>query len=153
MCQYRFKHTNPYTIHIQSIEFTLKENAMSEEKNPLNVYNQLEIIKNAVDQIETIHVYELANRQFGTSSEESLKIRIDELDKQILEYELQLADSQGYIDDILDSNKSLLEANNQLIAEKNLALENRQLTQDQADKIVSAYHQLPWIVKKFYGVN
>jgi hypothetical protein len=126
---------------------------MSEEKNPLNVYNQLEIIKNAVDQIETIHVYELANRQFGTSSEESLKIRIDELDKQILEYELQLADSQGYIDDLLDSNKSLLEATNQLIAEKNLALENRQLTQDQADKIVSAYHQLPWIVKKFYGVN
>jgi hypothetical protein len=126
---------------------------MNEEKNPLNVYNQLEIIKNAVDQIETIHVYELANRQFGTSSEESLKIRIDELDKQILEYELQLADSQGYIDDILDSNKKLLEANNQLIAEKNLALENRQLTQDQADKIVSAYHQLPRLVKKFYGVN
>ena len=126
---------------------------MSEEKNPLNVYNQLEIIKNALDQIETIHIYELANRQFGTSSEESLKIRIDELDKQILEYELQLADSQGYIDDILDSNKILLEATNQLIAEKNLALENRQLTQDQADKIVSAYHQLPWIVKKFYGVN
>jgi len=126
---------------------------MSEEKNPLNVYNQLEIIKNAVDQIETIHVYELANRQFGTSAEEELKKRIDELDKQILEYELQLADSQGYIDDILDSNKRLLEANNQLISEKNLALENRQLTQDQADKIVSAYHQLPWIVKKFYGVN
>jgi len=126
---------------------------MSEEKNPLNVYNQLENIKNAVDQIETIHVYELANRQFGTSAEEELKKRIDELDKQILEYELQLADSQGYIDDILDSNKILLEATNQLIAEKNLALENRQLTQDQADKIVSAYHQLPWIVKKFYGVN
>jgi hypothetical protein len=126
---------------------------MSEEKNPLNVYNQLEIIKNAVDQIETIHVYELANRQFGSSAEEELRKRIDELDKQILEYELQLADSQGYIDDILDSNKNLLEATNQLVAEKNLALENRQLTQDQADKIVSAYHQLPWIVKKFYGVN
>jgi hypothetical protein len=153
MCQYRFKHTNPYTIHIQSIEFTLKENAMSEEKNPLNVYNQLEIIKNAVDQIETIHVYELANRQFGTSTEEELKVRIDELDKQILEYELQLADSQSYIDSILDSNKRLLEANNQLISEKNLALENRQLTQDQADKIISAYKKLPRLVKKFYGVN
>ena len=126
---------------------------MSEEKNPLNVYNQLEIIKNAVDQIETIHVYELANRQFGTSTEEELKVRIDELDKQILEYELQLADSQSYTDSLLDSNKRLLEANNQLIAEKNLAIENRQLTQDKADKIVSAYHQLPWVVKKFYGVN
>jgi uncharacterized protein YwgA len=126
---------------------------MNEEKNPLNVYNQLEIIKNSVAQIETIHVYELANRQFGTSAEEGLKKRIDELDKQVLEYELQLAESQAYIDSVLDSNKRLLEANNQLIAEKNLALENRQLTQDQADKIVSAYHQLPWVVKKFYGVN
>jgi len=66
---------------------------------------------------------------------------------------LQLADSQGYTEDILDSNKRLLEANNQLISEKNLALENRQLTQDQADKIISAYKKLPRLVKKFYGVN
>lgn len=126
---------------------------MNEEKNPLNVYNQLEIIKDALTQIETIHVYELANRQFGTSTEEELKKRIDELDKQVLEYELQLAELQAYIDSLLDANKRLFEANNQLIAEKNLALENRQLTQDQTDKIVSAYHQLPWVVKKFYGVN
>jgi hypothetical protein len=126
---------------------------MNEEKNPLNVYNQLEVIKNALAQIETIHVYELANRQFGTSAEEELKTRIDELDKQILEYELQLAESQSYIDSILDSNKKLLEANNQLISEKNLALENRQLTQDQADEIISAYNKLPRVVKKFYGVN
>lgn len=126
---------------------------MPEEKNPLNVYNQLEVIRNALDQIETIHVYELTNRQFGTSSEDSLKIRIDELDKQILEYELQLADSQSYTDSLLDSNKRLLEANNQLIAEKNLALENRQLTQDQADQIIAAYNKLPRVVKKFYGVN
>ena len=126
---------------------------MNEEKNPLNVYNQLEVIKNAVAQIETIHVYELANRQFGTSAEEELKKRIDELDKQVFDYELQLEEMQSYADSILESNKRLLEANNKLIAEKNIALENRQLTQDQADKIVSAYHQLPWVVKKFYGVN
>lgn len=126
---------------------------MNEQKNPLNVYNQLEVIKNAVAQIETIHVYELANRQFGTSTEEELKKRIDELDKQVLEYELQLAELEAYIDSILDTNQRLFGANNQLITEKNLALENRQLAQDQADKIVSAYHQLPWVVKKFYGVD
>jgi hypothetical protein len=126
---------------------------MNEEKNPLNVYNQLEIIKNALAQIETIHIYELANRQFGTSAEEELKKRIDELDKQILEYELQLADSQGYIDDILDSNKRLLEATNQVIAEKNLALENHQLTEDRAEEIIAAYNKLPRIVKKLYGVK
>ena len=126
---------------------------MPEEKNQLNVYNQLDIIKNALAQIETIHVYELANRQFGNSIEDSLKIRIDELDKQILEYELQLAELHAYIDSLLDSNRRLLEANNQLIVEKNLVLENREVTESQADKIVSAYHQLPWVVKKFYGVK
>jgi hypothetical protein len=126
---------------------------MPEEKNQLNVYNQLDIIKNALAQIETIHVYELANRQFGNSIEDSLKIRIDELDKQILEYELQLAELHAYIDSLLDSNRRLLEANNQLIVEKNLVLENRGVTESQADKIVSAYHQLPWVVKKFYGVK
>lgn len=126
---------------------------MNEEKNPLNVYNQLEVIKNALAQIETIHIYELANRQYGTSAEDELKNRIRELDKEVLEYEIQLAELQAYIDSVLDSNKRLLEANNQLIAEKNLALENRQLTQDQADAIISAYNKLPRIVKKFYGVN
>lgn len=123
------------------------------EKNPLNAYNQFEEIRAAVDQLETIHVYELNARQYGDTDTPSLKNQIAELEKQILEYELQLAESQSYVDSILDSNKRLLEANNQLIAEKNLALENRQLTQNQADKIISAYHQLPWIVKKFYGVN
>jgi hypothetical protein len=126
---------------------------MNEEKNQLSVYNQLDIIKNALAQIETIHVYELANRQFGTSSEDELKKRIDELDKQILEYELQLAEMQSYSDSVLDSNKKLLEANNKLIAEKNLALENRQLTEDQAESIIAAYKKLPRLVKKFYGVN
>jgi hypothetical protein len=126
---------------------------MGEEKNPLNVYNQLDIIKDALAQIETIHIYELANRQYGTSTEDELKNRIRELDKEVLEYELQLAEMQAYTDSILDSNKRLLEANNQLVFEKNSALENRQLEQDQADKIVSAYHQLPRLVKKFYGVN
>ena len=153
MFQYTNQYISPHIIHIQFTESTHKENEMPEEKNPLNVYNQLEVIRNALDQIETIHVYELTNRQFGTSSEDSLKIRIDELDKQILEYELQLADSQSYTDSLLDSNKRLLEANNQLIAEKNLALENRQLTQDQADQIIAAYNKLPRVVKKFYGVN
>ena len=126
---------------------------MGEEKNPLNVYNQLDIIKDALAQIETIHIYELANRQYGTSTEDELKNRIRELDKEVLEYELQLAEMQAYTDNILDSNKRLLEANNQLVFEKNSPLENRQLEQDQADKIVSAYHQLPRLVKKFYGVN
>jgi hypothetical protein len=57
------------------------------------------------------------------------------------------------IEQLQSVNKKLVEVNNTLITERNLALENRQLTQDQADKIISAYRQLPWIVKKFYGVN
>ena len=143
-----------HTMYDLTVEFSLERILkMSNEKNELSVYNQLDIIKNALAQIETIHVYELANRQFGNSTEDELKQRIRELDKEILEYELQLAENQSYIDSVLDANKRLLEANNKLIAEKNLALENRQLTQDQADQIIAAYNKLPRVVKKFYGVD
>jgi len=133
---------------------------MSEEKNPLNVYNQLEIIRDAISQIETIHVYELATRQYGNPSEEELRNRVTELDVYVAklnqDYQSMMDNYQSAaveIERLQSINQKLVEANNTLIAEKNLALENRQLTQDQADKIVSAYHKLPWVVKKFYGVN
>ena len=133
---------------------------MSEEKNQLNVYNQLEIIRTALSQIETIHVYELATRQYGNPSEEELKHRIEELDvyvsKLSKDYQLMIDNYHSaavQIEELQSVNKKLVEVNNTLITERNLALENRQLTQDQADKIISAYRQLPWIVKKFYGVN
>jgi hypothetical protein len=133
---------------------------MSEEKNPLNVYNQLEIIRDAISQIETIHVYELATRQYGNPSEEELRNRVTELDVYVAklnqDYQSMMDNYQSAaveIERLQSINQKLVEANNTLIAENNLALENRQLTQDQADKIVSAYHKLPWVVKKFYGVN
>jgi hypothetical protein len=133
---------------------------MSEEKNPLNVYNQLEIIRDALSQIETIHVYELATRQYGNPSEEELKNRVKELDVYVSQlskdYQLMIDNYHSaavQIEQLQSVNKKLVEVNNTLITERNLALENRQLTQDQADKIISAYRQLPWIVKKFYGVN
>ena len=133
---------------------------MNEEKNPLNVYNQLEIIRDAISQIETIHVYELATRQYGNPSEEELRNRVTELDVYVAklnqDYQSMMDNYQSAaveIERLQSINQKLVEANNTLIAEKNLALENRQLTQDQADKIVSAYHKLPWVVKKFYGVN
>lgn len=126
---------------------------MKEQKNPLNAYNQFEVIRSAVDQLETIHVYELNARQYGDSDTPSLKNDIAELDKQILEYEIQLADLQAIIDGLESSNKALLEANNKLISEKNLISENRQRTEDEADKLIAAYKKLPKIVKKFYGVN
>jgi chromosome segregation ATPase len=121
------------------------------EKNPLNAYNQFEAIRAAVDQLETIHVYELNARQYGDADTPSLKNQVAELDKQILEYELQLAELQAYSEDLEKSNKILLEANNKLIAEKKFAEENRQATQDEADKVIEAYNKLPRIVKKLYG--
>jgi len=121
------------------------------EKNPLNAYNQFEAIRVAVDQLETIHVYELNARQYGDADTPSLKSQIVDLDKQVLEYEVQLAELQKYSEELEKTNKILLEANNKLIAEKKLAEENRQLTQDQADKIVESYNKLPRIVKKLYG--
>lgn len=133
---------------------------MSEEKNSLNAYSQFEAIRKAVDQLETIHVYELNARQYGDIDTPSLKTQVAELDKQILEYELQLAELDKMIESLKEANKSLydtngklIEANNKLISEKNLLSENRQLTEDEADKLIAAYKKLPRIVKKFYGVN
>ena len=133
---------------------------MSEEKNPLNVYNQIEIIRDAIAQIETIHVYELATRQYGNPSEEELKNRVAELDAYVAklnkDYQSTMDNYQSAaieVERLTSINQKLIEANNDLIVEKNLALENRQLVQDQADQITSAYNKLPWVVKKFYGVN
>lgn len=126
---------------------------MKEQKNPLNAYNQFEVIRLAVDQLETIHVYELNARQYGDADTPSLKNNLAELDKQILEYEVELANLQATIDNLQASNKALLDANNKLIAEKNLISENHQSLEDEADKIIEAYKKLPRIVKKFYGVS
>ena len=133
---------------------------MNEEKNPLNVYNQLEIIRTALSQIETIHVYELATRQYGNPSEEELRHRVEELDVYVSQlskdYQLMIDNYHSavvQVEQLQSVNNKLVEVNSTLITERNVALENRQLTQDQADKIISAYRQLPWIVKKFYGVN
>jgi hypothetical protein len=133
---------------------------MSEEKNPLNVYNQLEIIRDALSQIETIHVYELATRQYGNPSEEELKNRVKELDVYVSQlskdYQLMIDNYHSaavQIEQLQSVNNKLVEVNNTLVVEKSLALQNCQIAQDQAYKAVSAYRQLPWIVKKFYGVN
>ena len=121
--------------------------------NPLNAYNHFEAIKNAVAQLETIHVYEVNARQYGDSDTPSLKAQIADLDKQILEYEMQLADLQKYTETLEKTNKIFLEANNRLIDMNRLAEENRQLTEDEAEKVIEAYNKLPRVVKKFYGVK
>jgi D-tyrosyl-tRNA(Tyr) deacylase len=57
------------------------------------------------------------------------------------------------VEQLQSVNKKLVEVNNTLITERNVALENRKLTEEQAESIISAYNKLPWVVKKFYGVN
>jgi hypothetical protein len=133
---------------------------MSEEKNQLNVYNQLEIIRTALSQIETIHVYELATRQYGNPSEEELRHRVEELDVYVSQlskdYQLMIDNYHSavvQVEQLQSVNKKLVEVNNTLITERNVALENRKLTEEQAESIISAYNKLPWVVKKFYGVN
>jgi len=126
---------------------------MSEERNEWNAYNHLESIRKAADALETIHVYELNNRAYGSSKEDELQAQVVDLEKKILEYELQLAELQKYTDGIEETNKILLSANNKLIEMNKLSEENRNLTEDQAEKIIQAYNKLPRVVKKFYGVE
>jgi hypothetical protein len=124
---------------------------MSQEKNPLNAYNQFETIKKAVDQLETIHVYEVNARQWGDTDTPSLKAEIADLDKKVYEYELQLAELQKYSEELEIANKSLLKANNVLVDANKILSDNTQTAESTTDKIVEAYSKLPRIIKKFYG--
>lgn len=128
--------------------------------NNWNIPNYLEQIREAVDEIELIYTVETNKLIYGSSKEEELKIEIGNLNNQILEYEIQLADLQKMVDSTIELNKSLndangklIEANNKLISEKNLAEENKQLIIEQAEKIIEAYNKLPRIIKKVYGVK
>lgn len=123
------------------------------EKNQLNAYNHFEAIRNAVDELETIHVYELNARTYGDADTPSLKSQIEELDKQILEYEIQLADLQKYTEQLETNNKLLMQANNKLIEANMSGKEAAEFSQDQAEKVIEAYNKLPRVVKKFYGVK
>ena len=119
---------------------------MSEEKNALNVYNQLEIIRNALSQIETIHVYELATRQYGNPSEEELINRVAELDAYVVKLNKDYQDA-------LDNYQSAaveVERLNKIINDVKQAHDNKD-----ADfkATIESYKKLPRFIKKFYGVN
>jgi hypothetical protein len=120
---------------------------MSEEKNPLNVYNHIETIREALNQIETIHVYELANRQYGTSEEEELRIRVTELDALNKDLNKQWA--------------SMFENYNKLADEHTSALTQvEKLTEllGNVDGLVVrevnyVLNKLPRFIKKWYGLE
>lgn len=123
------------------------------EKNELNVYNHLETIRKAADALETIHVYEVNARSFGSSKDDELKTQIVDLENQVLNYEMQLAQLQDEIDQKTSVIKSLTEANNKLIEINKRVNEDKELTDQEAERIVVAYNKLPRIVKKIYGVK
>lgn len=119
---------------------------MSEEKNPLNVYNQLEIIRNALSQIETIHVYELATRQYGNPSEEELNSRIAELDA----YTAKL--NKDY-QDALDNYRAATIEVERLRKIINDAKQESDNKNADFEATIESYKKLPRFIKKFYGVN
>lgn len=123
------------------------------ERNPLNVYNHFEAIKNAVAQLETIHVYELNARQYGDADTPSLKAEVADLDKKVLEYELQLAELQNYVIELNKTNQALLKANNTLLQINDSLNITSQRATEAVDDFCNRYNKLPRIVKKFYGVE
>lgn len=123
------------------------------EKNELNVYNHLKTIREATDALESIHVYEVNARSFGSSKDDELKSQIADLEKQVLNYELQLAQLQNEINQKAFVIKSLTEANSKLIELNKSINDDKELTDQEAERIVVAYNKLPRIVKKIYGVK
>lgn len=123
------------------------------EKNELNVYNHLETIRKAADALETIHVYEVNTRSFGSSKDDELKAQVADLEKQVLNYELQLAQLQDEIDQKTLVIKSLTEANNKLIEVNKLIAQNNEWADEETKKIIAAYSKIPRAIKKLFGAD
>ena len=120
---------------------------MTEEKNQLNVYNHFEAIKNAVAQLETIHVYELANRQYGTSEDEDLRIKVAELEAANNDLNKQWAVMFDNYNKLCDEHRSSLIQLEKLHA----ALQDIETAvKREANLILS---KLPRFIKKWYGLE
>ena len=119
---------------------------MSEEKNALNVYNQLEIIRNALSQIETIHVYELATRQYGNPSEEELINRVAELDAYVVKL------NKDYQDALDNYQAAAVEVERLNKIVENVKHESDSKNTD-FEATIESYKKLPRFIKKFYGVD
>ena len=122
---------------------------MSEEKNQLNVYNHIETIKEALAQIETIHVYELANRQYGTSEEEELRNRNAELEV----YNKDLNKQWGCM---FDNYNKLVDEYRSATVQIEKLTETLKTAEDKVVTYVATQdkvNKLPRIVKKFYGLK
>ena len=120
---------------------------MSETKNQLNVYNHIETIKEALNHIETIHVYELANRQYGTSEEEELRIRVTELDAHNKDLNKQWASMFEKYNKLADEHASTL-----IQVEKLTEVVNN--VDDLIVREVNyVLNKLPRFIKKWYGLE
>lgn len=120
---------------------------MSEEKNQLNVYNHIETIKEALNHIETIHVYELANRQYGTSEEEDLRIRIAELETINSDLNKQWVSMFENYNRLADEHQSALVQLEKLHNSLNNLESN---IKAEVNRVLS---KLPRFLKKWYGLE
>lgn len=107
------------------------------EKNELNMYNHLQTVRDAINKIETIHVYEVNARVCNCKYFiDSSKEEIDELNKEIIK-------NKNYIAALQYGNYTLSDANSKLQV---LLLRSQVDLED----VKSKYNKIPRFVKRIF---
>ena len=124
---------------------------MSEETedNKFNFYQHLDNIKDSIEWLKTIHVYDLSERSRNTNLINDLKIKLDESEKQCYAYELELYQAGLEMQNCKSDNcylKHQLE-----IKEKEVEL--LKSADEYVSEVVEKYNKIPRFVKWLFGAN
>ena len=122
---------------------------MSNEKNPYNFYDHIETIEQSLNWLKTIHVHSLSDKEFTAKEHYELKEKVDELDGQVQEYELDL-----------NGLRLEIEHYKMLQCDLETKLEIKQKEIDfltQTDEYLvdtqHRYNKIPWIIRKLFGAE
>lgn len=129
---------------------------MEEEKNNYNFYNHIEDIKTSLQWLETIHVEEIQNRNDSHVTPEyvnKLENQIAFLDKQILEYEVEIKNTDDELEKFQMEYKKL-QAENSTNKSKIKVLEAENSLLKNIDEVVlktaESYNKLPKLLRRIY---
>lgn len=122
---------------------------MSDEKNPYNFYNHIENIEQSLEWLKTIHVHTLSDREFTSKEYYELKEKVDELENQVQEYELDLNGLRLEIE-----HYKMLQCD----LETRLEIKQKEVNfLSQTDEYLidtqQRYNKIPWIIRKLFGAE
>ncbi len=112
-------------------------------------YDHIEIIQQSLNRLEDIYKETLVNKEFTSKEHYQLKEKVDELDSQIQEYELDLNGLRLEIE-----HYKMLQCD----LETRLEIKQKEVNfLSQTDEYLidtqHRYNKIPWIIRKLFGAE